>query len=88
MNQVNSNNLNEEEYKKKENKQRKMVRSNSCINLRPKKKRKLCVTCLKFASNVSRDNDGLILFENKLGANNCFLNAIIQVLFDNYKLFI
>jgi hypothetical protein len=81
LNQVNSNNLNEEEYKKKENKQRKMVRSNSCINLRPKKKRKLCVTCLKFASNVSRDNDGLILFENKLGANNCFLNAIIQVLY-------
>ena len=59
----------------------KMRRNNSCIDLRPIKRQKISVTSLKFASNVSKDNDGLILFENGLGINNCFLNAILQVLY-------
>ena len=53
----------------------------SCIDLRPKIRKKISVTCLKFASNISKDNDGIILFQNKLGTNNCFLNAILQVLY-------
>ena len=56
-------------------------RNNSCIDLRPKIKKKISVTCLKYASNVSKNNDGLILFENGTGVNNCFLNAITQVLY-------
>ena len=59
----------------------KFRRNNSCIDLRPVKRKKISVTCLKFASNVSKDNDGLILFENGIGVNNCFLNAIVQVLY-------
>ena len=59
----------------------KFRRNNSCIDLRPKKRKKISVTCLKFASNVAKDNDGLILFENGTGVNNCFLNAITQVLY-------
>ena len=73
--------LNEYENKRRKVNDVKVNRNHSCINLRPKKKKKISVTYLKFASNVSKDNDGLILFENPLGANNCFLNAIIQVLY-------
>ena len=59
----------------------KMHRNNSCIDLRPTRRKKISVTCLKFAKNVSKDNDGIILFQNGIGINNCFLNAILQVLY-------
>ena len=87
-NKLNNNNqdkdsIDMDEYhnKRRSIKDYKFNRNNSCINLRPKKKKKISVTYLKFATNVSKDNDGIILFENPLGANNCFLNAIIQVLY-------
>ena len=73
--------MDEYHNKRRSIKDYKFNRNNSCINLRPKKKKKISVTYLKFATNVSKDNDGIILFENPLGANNCFLNAIIQVLY-------
>ena len=38
----------------------KMRRNNSCIDLRPTRRKKISVTCLKFAKNVSKDNDGII----------------------------
>ena len=85
-NEISSPKSNFKEYndKNKEMKKRqnnfKLNRNNSCIELRPRKK-KISVTCLKFAQNVSRDHDGLILFKNGLGVNDCFLNAIIQVLY-------
>ena len=59
----------------------KMRRNNSCIDLRPTRRKKISVTCLKFAKNVSKDNDGIMLFQNGIGINNCFLNAILQVLY-------
>ena len=73
--------MNEYENKRRKINNLKYNRNNSCINLRPKKKKKISITYLKFASNVSKFNDGLILFENTLGSNNCFLNAIVQVLY-------
>ena len=84
MNQNNNmrDNVNEEndDFRKKRTIY-KLKRNNSCIDLRPTKRKKLSVTCLKFAKNVSKDNDGIILFENGYGVNNCFLNAIVQVLY-------
>ena len=59
----------------------KMKRSNSCVDLKPTIRKKISITCLKFAKNVSKDNDGIILLENGFGINNCFLNAIVQVLY-------
>ena len=84
---INPNNMrdsiNENKYEanKRNRNNFKMKRNNSCIDLRPIKRKKISVTCLKYASNISKDNDGIILFENGLGVNNCFLNAIIQVLY-------
>ena len=53
-------------------------RNLSC-NLR--KKKKIKITNLKYAQNISSDKDQIILLENGLGVNDCFLNSIIQVLF-------
>ena len=81
----NLNNINEDNNdalnKKRANFKKSKNFNHSCIDLRPKIRKKISVTCLKFASNISRDNDGIILFQNKLGVNNCFLNAIVQVLY-------
>ena len=53
-------------------------RNSSC---KLKKKKNITITDLKYAQNISPDKDQIILLENGLGVNDCFLNVIIQVLF-------
>jgi len=54
---------------------------NRALSQKPKKKRKIIITNLKYSQNIGQDKDEIITFENALGANDCFLNSIIQVLF-------
>ena len=54
---------------------------NRAISQKPKKKRKIVIANLKYSQNIGQDKDEIITFENALGANDCFLNSIIQVLF-------
>ena len=54
---------------------------NRALSYKPKKKRKVIITNLKYSQNIGQDKDEIITFENALGANDCFLNSIIQVLF-------
>lgn len=54
---------------------------NRALSHKPKKKRKIIITNLKYSQNICQDKDEIITFENALGANDCFLNSIIQVLF-------
>ena len=48
------------------------------LSCRVKKKR---IISISSSGDVYKEKDGIILFENGLGVNDCFLNCIIQVLF-------
>lgn len=54
---------------------------NRNLSCKVKKKKKINITNLKYAQDISLEKDKIILFENGLGVNDCFLNAIIQSLF-------
>ena len=60
---------------------------NRALSQKTKKKRKIVATNLKYSQNIGQDKDEIVTFENALGANDCFLNSIIQVLFhlDEFK---
>ena len=54
----------------------------------PKRRvKKVKITVFSYLQKLMADNDDIILFKNNLKENNCFLNAIIQVLFhlDKFK---
>ena len=54
---------------------------NRNLSCKIKRKKRIHITNLKYAQDISLEKDKIILFENGLGVNDCFLNAIIQVLF-------
>ena len=54
---------------------------NRNLSCKVKKKRKICVATLNYFQDPTKEKDDIILFENGLGVNDCFLNSIIQVLF-------
>ena len=77
-NESNNNNLRQNYNFENDNEEKIKNRNMSC---KVKKKKKINITNLKYAQDISLEKDKIILFENGLGVNDCFLNAIIQVLF-------
>ena len=82
-NQRKINNEKEDEYENENNRYKK----NRNFSCKTRKKRRILITNLKYAQDISKDRDNIILFENAIGVNDCFLNVIIQVLFhiEGYK---
>ena len=89
---VEDDNINQDNYEKnKKNKNENQIninddnnndnKKNRNLSCKVKKKRKICVSTLNTFQDFSKEKDGIILFENGIGVNDCFLNSIIQVLF-------
>ena len=70
LEKINKNNNNYEKIKN---------RNLSCRRI--KKKKIISISSFGYPGENSKEEDEIILFENGLGVNDCFLNAIIQVLF-------
>ena len=64
-----SNNINKEKIK------------NRNLSCKVKKKKKISISSYDYASDAFREKDDIVLFENGIGVNDCFLNSIIQILF-------
>ena len=80
----NNNNNSPINNNKKDNNDKIKNRNLSC---KVKKKRMISISCNGLSCDFSNEKDEIILFENDIGVNDCFLNSIIQVLFhlDEFK---
>ena len=60
---------------------------NESVDAPKRKAKKIKMTIYSYLQKLTADKDDIILFKNDIKENNCFLNAIIQVLFhlDKFK---
>ena len=81
VNAKNKNKIDLENYINKKNDINEEKIKNRNLSCKVKKKKKISISSFDYAPDSSREKDDIILFENGIGVNDCFLNSIIQILF-------
>ena len=86
LNEKNNNNINDSPKNNKNDNNDKIKNRNLSCKVK-KKKRMISISNNGFLADFPDEKDEIILFENGIGVNDCFLNSIIQVLFhlDEFK---